>query len=348
MKLVGAAVLSIVLSLSQFVGIAAVEPKPLELSVLTGRILLDKSDPDFQPTKQIAINVSGSQRAKLQIFMRDKVVTSAGTAITLPYGSTTNSLNEVLQIVPEVFNYRPNEAGTVQQFIVNLVVDPEKLVKPLQGEFLVKLTPTSKSGGEGFSVKNALAIGYTAVAVPTAGDLDTYDLKIENQSLSISKQDKTSFLDRLIPDLPGIINSGPVDIDFVSKNTGNLPLDKRSIVKIYRVNPVSVFNDEVGAPFYTINGEPKLILGGGTLNNTFSSIIKIDNGGDIDALPFIGFVRFEATAEGEIAGVAAEVENEALVEHYLVLPWKWISIALLLGPIYLVTRLRRRSKTIDG
>jgi hypothetical protein len=346
MKYVRATVLIFLLSLSQFTGIAALESKPLELSVLTGRILLDKSASDFQPTKPVAINVSGSQRAKLQISMRDKVVTSRGASITLPYGTAETSLNEVLQIVPEVIDYRPNEAGTEQQFIVNLVIDPEKLVKPLQGEFLVTLTPESRASGDGISVNQALAIGYTVVAVPTAGDLETYDLRIENQSLSISKKEKSSFLDRLVPDLPKIINSGPVDIDFTSQNVGNLPLDKRSVVKIYRVNPVSILNDELGAPFYTINGEPKLVLGGGTLVNTFTSMIRIDNGGDIDALPFIGFVRFEATAEGEIAGVAAEVENGALVEHYLVFPWKWTLIFLLVSAPYLVLKLRRRSEPV--
>ncbi len=321
------------------------EEEPLRLSVLTGRIIFDKSAEDFNVTQNVAINVSGSQTGRLRISMQDLVVTTEGATITLPYGSTDTSLSGVIAISPQNIDYRPNETGALQQFNVNLTVDPEKITKPLQGEFLVKLTPTNEDGSEGFSVNQALAIAYTAVAVPTPGDLRLYDLRIRNESLTVSKFQVAGYLDRVIPDIPRVINSGPVTMEHRSQNIGDILLDKRAVFKIYRVSPLSVFSDEERDPFYTINGEPRLVLAGANFVSGYSSLIKVENGTDIDALPFIGIIKFEATAVGEISGVAAQLENQPIVKYYVVFPWKWTLVILISLALYSYFRFGRRKKS---
>jgi hypothetical protein len=317
------------------------EEEPLKLSVLTGRIIFDKSAEDFNVTQNVAINVSGSQAGRLRISMQDLVVTTEGATITLPYGSTDTSLSGVMRISPQNIDYRPNETGALQQFNVNLTVDPEKITKPLQGEFLVKLTPINEDGSEGFSVNQALAIAYTAVAVPTPGDLRLYDLRIRNESFTVSKFQVAGYLDRVIPDIPRVINSGPVTMEHRSQNIGDILLDKRAVFKIYRVSPLSVFRDEERDPFYTINGEPRLVLAGANFVSGYSSLIKVENGTDIDALPFIGIIKFEATAVGEISGVAAQLENQPIVKYYVVFPWKWTLVILILLALYSYFRFGR-------
>jgi hypothetical protein len=327
-------------------GAANAENEPPALTVLTGRIVFDKSAPDFEATKEIAINVSGSQPAIVQLYFEDKVVTTAGATLTLPFGSTPSSLAGVAQIVPDTIEYTPSDAGT-QQFIVRVSVDPEKLVGPLQGEFMVTLTPTTPIDSEGVAFGTALAIGYTVVAVPQLGDQTLYALGIRNESFTVTQHERQVFLDRVIPDLPRVISSGPVNMEHRSQNIGDVPLDKRAVFKIYRVSFSSLFGAEA-EPYYSITGEPRIVLAGANFSSSYSTVIEVENGPNIDALPFIGLVKFEVTSEGEISGVDAEVENGPIVRHYLVFPWKWALVLLIPVWIFTFIKLRRRRQDLES
>jgi len=329
-------------------GISSAETQAPKLTVLTSRITFDKSAPDFQATKEVAINVSGSQRATVEVYLEDKVVIENGSSVRLPFGSTESSLAGVMTIEPNQIDYIPNAAGTVQQFIVRVSVKPKKITKPMQGEFLVTLTPTIAEGGKGASFGQALAIGYTAVAVPTVGEQSIYSLKIRNDSLSVVNDENKGLLDLVIPDLPWLISSGPVTMKLSSRNSGDLPLDKRAIFKIHRINLLELFSSEKKEPYYTISGEPKLVLAGANFSSSYSSQIKIDNGPDVDSLPFIGLVRFEATAEGEISGLTADLENEPIVNYYLVFPWKLALVVLVPALLFTYLRLRQKKKSAQA
>jgi hypothetical protein len=329
-------------------GIASSETQAPKLTVLTSRIIFDKSSPDFQATKAVAINVSGSQRAIVKVYLEDKVVIENGSSVRLPFGSTESSLDGVMTIEPNQIDYIPNAAGSVQQFIVRVSVKPERITKPMQGEFLVTLTPTIAESGKGASFGQALAIGYTAVAVPTVGEQSIYSLKIRNESLSVVNDGNKGLLDLVIPDLPRLISSGPVTMKLSSQNSGDLPLDKRAIFKIHRINLFDLFSSEEPEPYYTISGEPKLVLAGANFSSSYSSQIKIDNGPDVDSLPFIGLVRFEATAEGKISGLAADLENETIVKYYLVFPWKLVLVVLVLALLFTYLRFRKKKKSVQS
>jgi len=324
-------------------GVAHAESEPPTLTVLTGRIVFDKSSPDFEATKEIAINVSGSQPAIVQVYFEDKVVTTAGATITLPFGSTPTSLAGVADIVPDRIEYTPSDSGT-QQFIVRVTIDPEKLVAPLQGEFMVTLTPTTPIDSEGLAFGSALAIGYTAVAVPRLGDQTLYALGIRNDSFTVTPLERQSFLDRVIPDLPRVISSGPVNMEHRSQNIGDVPLDKRAVFKIYRVNFSSLFGGAAD-PYYSIQGEPRIVLAGGNFSSSYSTAIYVENGPNIDALPFIGLVKFEVTSEGQISGIDAEVENGPIVRYYLVFPWKWTLVVVMAVVAYFFVVVRRQRKS---
>jgi hypothetical protein len=328
-------------------GVAHAENEPHALTVLTGRIVFDKSAPDFEATQEIAINVSGSQPAIVRMYFEDKVVTTEGATITLPFGSTPTSLEGVAEISPETIEYTPSDSGT-QQFTVRVTVDPEKLVAPLQGEFMVTLTPTTPIDSEGLAFGSALAIGYTAVAVPQLGDQSLYSLGIRNESFRITSHERQSFLDRVIPDLPRVISSGPVNMEHRSQNIGDVPLDKRAMFEIYRVSFSSLFGGEAN-PYYTIQGEPKIVLAGANFSSSYSTVIDVENGPNIDALPFIGLVKFEVTSEGQISGIDVEAENGPIVRYYLVFPWKWALVLLIPVVAYgfVVVRRQRQSSTDD-
>jgi len=324
-------------------GVANAESEPPKLAVLTGRIVFDKSSPDFQTTQEIAINVSGSQPAIVRVYFEDKVVTTEGATLTLPFGSTPTSLEGVAEISPETIEYTPSDSGT-QQFIVRVTVDPEKLVAPLQGEFRVTLTPTTAIDSEGVGFGSALAIGYTAVAVPQLGDQSLYALGIRNDSFTVTSHERQSFLDRVIPDLPRVISSGPVNMEHRSQNVGDVPLDKRAVFRIYRVTFSSLFGGEA-SPYYSIQGEPGIVLPGGNFSSSYSTVIDVENGPDIDALPFIGLVKFEVSSEGQISGVDVEAENGPIVRYYLVFPWKWTLVIVMAVVAYFFVALRRQRKS---
>jgi hypothetical protein len=324
-------------------GVAHAENEPPALTVLTGRIVFDKSAPDFEATKEIAINVSGSQPAIVRLYFEDKVVTTGGATITLPLGSTPTSLAGVAAIVPDRIEYTPSDSGT-QQFIVRVSVDPEKLVAPLQGGFTVTLTPTTPIDSEGLAFGQALAIGYTVVAVPQLGEQSLYELKIRNDSFTVTQHERQSFLDRVIPDLPRVISSGPVNMEHRSQNIGDVPLDKRAVFKIYRVNLSSLFGG-AAEPYYTIQGEPRIVLAGANFSSSYSTVVEVENGPNIDALPFIGLVKFDVTAEGQISGIDAEVENGPIVQYYLVFPWKWALVLVMPILLFGFLRMRRRRKS---
>jgi hypothetical protein len=327
-------------------GAASAENEPPALTVLTGRIVFDKSSPDFEATQEIAIDVSGSQPGILRMYFEDKIVTTGGATITLPFGSTPSSLAGVAEISPETIEYTPSDSGT-QQFIVRVSVDPEKLVEPLQGEFMVTLTPTTPIDSEGLAFGSALAIGYTVVAVPQLGDQTLYALGIRNESFTVTQHESQGFLDQVIPNLPRVINSGPVNMEYSSQNIGDVPLDKRAVFEIYRVNFSSLFGGEV-EPYYSITGEPRIVLAGANFSSAYSTVIDVENGPNIDALPFIGLVKFVVTSEGQISGVDAEVENGPIVRYYLVFPWKWALVLLIPVLIYTFIRKRNIRESLDS
>lgn len=327
-------------------GAANAEFEPLKLTVLTGRIVFDKSAPDFQASQDIAIDVSGSQRAILQVYFEDKAVTTGGQTITLPFGSAPNSLEGAASIAPDTIEYTPKDLGT-QQFTVTITVDPEQLTAPLQGELLVTLTPRVELDSERVSLGQALAIGYTVVAVPQLSDQSLYALGIRNDSFTVTPHERQNFLDRVIPDLPRVISSGPVNLEHRSQNIGDVPLDKRAVFKIYRVGFSSLFGAEA-EPYYSIRGEPRIVLAGANFSSSYSTVISVENGPNIDALPFIGLVKFEVTSEGQISGIDAEVENGPIVRYYLVFPWKWALVLLIPVLIFTFIRLRRRRQDLES
>jgi hypothetical protein len=282
----------------------------------------------------------------VQLYFEDKVVTTEGATLTLPFGSTPSSLAGVAQIVPDTIEYNPSDAGT-QQFIVRVSVDPEKLVGPLQGEFMVTLTPTTPIESEGLAFGSALAIGYTVVAVPQLGEQTLYALGIRNESFRVTQHEKQSFLDRVIPDLPGVISSGPVNMQHLSKNIGDVPLDMRAVFEIYRVSLSSLFGGEA-EPYYLITGEPRIVLAGANFSSSYSTVIEVENGPNIDALPFIGLVKFEVTSEGQISGLDAEVENGPIVNYYLVFPWKLALVVLVPALLFTYLRLRQKKKSAQA
>jgi hypothetical protein len=129
-----------------------------------------------------------------------------------------------------------------------------------------------------------------------------------------------------------------------SQNIGDVPLDMRAVFEIYRVNFSSLFGGEV-EPYYSITGEPRIVLAGANFSSAYSTVIDVKDGPNIDALPFIGLVKFVVTSEGQISGVDAEVENGPIVRYYLVFPWKWVLVLLI--PVIIYTSLKMRKRRVN-
>jgi hypothetical protein len=74
-------------------------------------------------------------------------------------------------------------------------------------------------------------------------------------------------------------------------------------------------------------------------------VIDVENGPDIDALPFMGLVKFEVSSEGQISGIDVEAENGPIVRYYLVFPWKWTLVIVMAVVAYFFVAVRRQRKS---
>lgn len=304
------------------------------LSVTVGPVRVEFAS-DRNLTRTVTAFVRGSLPGEVTAVMFDALVQPGGYGWRrVPYGSTPNSLEGVITITPPSYDYVPS--GGEQEFTFTLTADPAFADRARWGSFVITLVPPEASADE---VAVAAAVGTQVVAF---GELESTESALALDSLSVAPRDAWTIVDRLLPELPMVIGHGPAVLTASGRNTGETFLDEVTVFEIRRVSPLSLLlpsrSADVG-PILRVSMRPRYTLPGQAFTDSTTSLIPLEGGSRVDALPFIGFITVRAIATGSINGI--ESEPRAITRTYLVFPW---SEFLFLFVVYLAQREWRHRK----
>ena len=268
----------------------------------------------------VDVIVEGGVAGTLTLSMYDAAIDPQGGWLRAPYGSTDASLAGVLRIEPATFAYDP--AGGRQSFRAMLSVDPARVTAPLYGSLSAAVLPPADPGEGGATVTAVAAVELQIVAAPGPddfGELPAGSLGLRMDRLVIEQVRPWTAVDRLFPDIPVLVDHGPVTAYVQGSNAGDLVLDARVTFDFTRLSPLGIFATGQ-PPTLRVENRPRFLLPGQPYEDSTTSLIPSDAATDVDSLPFIGFVRISATVRGGLSGL--EAEPRTLSRTVLVFPWK--------------------------
>lgn len=294
-------------------------------------IIGDPEQPD--PVLKFNVVVTGPANATVKLELIDFVYTEKGEPEVVPTNSTPYSLAKVFNEVSFSKNYVSRKGG--QEFTFVLKPNSKKISQIYFGGVRVKMEPVgsgsqkkiagSSTTGSVTSVVNVTPFGF-------AGGIEGDQLQSAKlKKVSFSSANRTSVIDYMIPDLPGIFNSGPLKAVAEYENKGQMPVFSYANWKF-----------SVGEQVVASKGSGKTILLAGETKSrsviTQSAISGTEEFANV--LPNFGIVNIETTVQSELGGTKFEPEiNKSSV---LIVQWKepFFFIALGLTIVWYVIRKR--------
>lgn len=245
-----------------------------------------------------------------------------------------------MTLTPASFAAR-GSADEQQSFTANVSFDADEVDEPLFGSIVATFVPDATAGGD---VALRVAVQMQVLAAPSADALDDLPrsgLALTMGRLTVRQQHPWTPIDAAFPNLPFLVDHGPVVVESQGMNVGDVPLDARTTFEFRRLNVLDLLpgRGTDREPVLTIHRPPKFVLPEQTITDSTSSVARTEGGMSADALPLIGFVRVTARVEGELSGV--EARPAALTRTVLVFPW---SEATFLFVVWLFQREWRHRK----
>lgn len=286
----------------------SIEPSPVE--IVGGTDPLD-----------VSIRVRGGTAGVLRLRLVDAA------------GGGDDVVGRVLSVSPASFIYDP-DAGD-RAFIATIALVAGAPEEPIAAALVARLSSADAGGEEQASVTVPVIASADG---DLAGSFAPGALRVAIDDLSFEKAPFT-IVDRLLPDLPGIVGHGPIGAVVTVRNAGSAVLEARVTWAYRRVGPLDLFRGGE-PPTLSYGGTSRLLLPGGTFTDDGSSRIDL-SGGPFEALPLIGFVRVTATVDGGLEGATAQAVTGSRV--ILVFPWSEVLVASVAWVVYR----RRFGRVID-
>lgn len=285
-----------------------------------------------EPRYSVEVVVSGSTPGRLEVSFTD-TMQAGSSSPALPSGSLPSSLTNVLEFSPGDLSYKPN--GSTQRYLLVFTVKNDYEFRPFHGNLRIAFSPGLDDSGQTTNtmgvVKNLLITPY-GWAGKNPNDERTYSIIDRN---IIEAASKSGLVDRLIPDVPFLINQGPVRASVRVTNPGVYPNNTWIEWRF--------FDGELLLAKKRIPNE--FLRGGKSLDANFL-VTYTDSETDrsFDVLPTFRLIRYEVTVQSELSGV--EYEPQIEIQYFVIAPWKEILVLLLLAllALHLVRKMRRRSK----
>lgn len=250
----------------------------------------------------------------------------------LPAGSTRHSLLNCLYLVTKDLNYEPN--GKIQTF--DLVFEPKTDLDPILyfGQLRISFSPlgAESSGAEGVTgfVKHLIVTQYGVELEGFSQSLFPPVVK----DFSVKPIARFSLIDQLFPDLPSVVNFGPIEAQAQYQNAGELPIN---------VSPVwTIRNQQEEIALKRIRS--KLMLGGATGSSAIRSVYEEPlTGRELNVLPSFGFVDLEISINSELGG--NELTQVVQTRRILIIQWKEpLAVMLLIVLIWSMAKRYRKQR----
>lgn len=316
--------------------LAAASPAASEATTLSmpGRTIeLDPSRyPSGSDSDLISFQVFGPTPQILTVEVVDFVVDSAGRKTLLPAGSTAHTLDGVLSIGPYAKMYVPD--GTTQTFTVEVTSEgPANLVK--FGGIRVSMTPqTEESASDSLGGTSGVVIVVLVVPDDFDGALPSLgETRIETSPLSVRPLFGQNLVETLLPDIPGVINRGPIAIgvDVTNTSSGPVFLDTRWKV-------VS------GPDTLMTQAKENALTFSGQVSEHEIHLVAAAPGSErlLDILPNFRFIDVVATTQARLGNAVLDSSEQSMT--FLVVRWKE-PLAILICAAVILMLLWRSRKT---
>lgn len=286
-------------------------------------VIGDPAQPN--PSLKFNIVITGPAPATVKLDLVDFVYDDNGERSLVPANSTPYSLAKAFKNFTFSRNYVPRQGG--QEFTVVLEPISEKISQLYFGGVQVKMEPRS-SGNQKNTGSSSTSGSVTSFVNVTpygfSGTLEGSKLQAAQLTgVSFVSVNRTSIIDSLVPDLPGIVNSGPVKALAKYENKGELP-----------IFAFAKWEFAIGDKILASKGTGKTILLAGETKAraviTQSAITDSEKFANV--LPNFGLVDIRTILQSELGGT--QFDPDVIKSSLLIVQWKepffFISLALLI------------------
>ena len=314
------------------------------LAAVSGVLLLDKSPalasgqlsvsslpaefvigaPDVKQEK-LVIEVFATSKVpqKLVVEFVDLFTGEDGNRSYLPAGSTPYSLANVLEIKP--FDGTHNGRGAQQRFEVVLTPKKDYEQSLFTGGVAVRLEPQNQSksgiGSEGSILRSLTVTPFGLAASLAEGEL----LPAQIIRHDLTRLSRASFIDSVLPDIPGVVNFGAVKSTVTYENVGEYPVFAGLDWEFNHAGTVIASKKFSAAP---------LSPGQKATKEVTTEISGQQEGSRLNLLPGLGFVSNKISLSSSLGGTDLPVQTYD--GSFIVLQWKEPFVGML--GLYFVIR----------
>jgi hypothetical protein len=257
----------------------------------------------------LEVYVSSEEPQRVFVEFVDFFSGQAGQRSQLPAGSTPYSLANVLDVDP-FDNYHP---GGGKQQLFEVVVRPKTKYENalFTGGVVVRLEPDGVAGS-GFGAAGSILRSLTVTPYGLAASLAEGELlpaKIIRHDLR--RLSRSSFFDSVIPDIPGVVNSGAVESTVSYENVGEYPV----------FAGVSWEFIHGGTVIASKTFRPNAMAPGQVVTKTVTTEVSgTAESSRLNALPGFGWVSNKISLRSSLGGT--ELPVQTYDASFMVLQWK--------------------------
>jgi hypothetical protein len=290
----------------------------------------------LEPTLNLVVIITGPVAAEIDVQFVDYVFDESGNKARLPENSTPHSLAKIFSVTPFQNLYRPSKSGS--EFLITLKPKLKKIEQIYYGGIKVSMNPlggTRQSGIASAASTGAIASQVNVTPYGFAGSIKNGKITgAELSRINFTSTNRTSIIDSFLPDLPGLINSGPIEAKVRYRNNGELPVFAFASWEISA-------NEKVLA---TKRTSKSILLGGRSATRSVITQSNIEGSREtVNVLPDFGPVKIKTTLHSELGGT--KFDPVTVESSVFVIQWKepFFFIALLACLLWYISR-RRPSK----
>ena len=292
-------------------GVTPANTEPTTLT-MTGRTIQLEPSLSFggSATDSVTFRITGPTPQRIDVEVLDIVVDPSGARSLLPAGSTPHTLQGVMRL--GLFDTRYVPDGETQNFSVN-VTSSTVSDDVRYGGVRVTITPDSRlvSGPSLDTVSGVLLMvlvipeGFDGV-LPEAGATT-----ISMSPLVVSPIGGENIFERILPDIPGVVNRGPVTIDVDLTHESNNPF-------FLTTEWIISSQDEI---LLTTSRVRTLVFAEQVTREQVDTVFDVPGSAiPANVLPFLGVVDVHISSEARLGQSLLDATDQTT--SFLVLRWK--------------------------
>lgn len=283
-------------------------------------------------TDDVTFRINGPTRQTIGVEIVDIVVDPSGSRSLIPAGSTPHTLQEIVTFGPVASLYVPD--GTTQNFSVS-VTSLTPVTDIRFGGVRVTITP-DMNPLDGPALHTVSGVVLMVLVVPEEFDgvlPDAGGTTVFLSPLRVSPLGEENIFEKTLPDIPGVVNRGPVTIDGDLANESSNPF---FLTTEWAISS----GDEL---LLTTAREQTLIFGGQVAREKVDTVLDAPGSTiPVNVLPSFGFVDVHVKSEARLG--QSLVDSTEQSTSFLVLRWKEpAALALVLTTVWFLMRATRRT-----